>query len=64
MSTSKALALAGLSTKDRASLMETVVDVVASPGVFSAAHSQAHDEVQGVREAAQRQCWPPALKSD
>ena len=48
----KALAPAGLSTKDRSSIVEAAVDVAASPGVFSATHSQARDEAQGVTEAA------------
>ena len=48
----KALAPAGLSTKDGSSIVEAALDVAASPGVFSATHSQLHDEVQGVTEAA------------
>ena len=40
----KALAPAGLSRKDRVSLVETAVDVAASPGVLSAVHLQACDK--------------------
>ena len=40
------------SSKDRASLVETAVDVAALPGAFSASHVQAHDEARGVTEAA------------
>jgi hypothetical protein len=49
----KVLAPAGLlSKKDRVSVIEAAVDVATLPGMFSASHSQAHDEVKAVTEAA------------
>ena len=48
----KALAPAGLSSKDRVSLVETAVDVTSLPGMLSTTQAQVYDEVQGVTEAA------------
>ena len=46
------MASAGLSSKDRVSLVETAVDMASLSGMFSATQSQVYDEVQGVTEAA------------
>ena len=52
MAIDKTLAPAGLSSKDRVSLVETAVAVTSLPGMLSATQAQVYDEVQGVTEAA------------
>jgi hypothetical protein len=44
----KALAPGGMVAKDRVSIVEAAVDVVALPCMFSATNSQMYEEVQGV----------------